>query len=80
LKNAGWGEGADDNLFWSDPFDTTGSQFMQMVLPAARDVRLGAEHALESLYRERKAARANADTLEDMIFAAWRLDALGRVP
>ena len=77
LKNAGWGEGADDNLFWSDPFDTTGSQFMQMVLPAARDVRLGAEHALESLYRERKAARANADTLEDMIFAAWRLDALG---
>ena len=50
---------------------------MQKLLSAARDVRLGAEHALESLYRKRKAARVNADTLDDMIFAAWRLDALG---
>lgn len=77
LKSAGWPEGADDTLFWTDPFDPTGSQFMRKLLPAARDVRLGAEHALESLYRKRKAARANADTLDDMIFAAWRLDALG---
>ena len=77
LKSAGWPEGADDTLFWVDPFDPTGSHFMQKLLPAARDVRLGAEHALESLYRKRKAARVNADTLDDMIFAAWRLDALG---
>jgi hexosaminidase len=77
LKNAGWEEGADDLLFWTDPFTTTGAQFMQKTLPAARDIRLGAEHALESLFRNAAAAHANAGTLDDMIFAAWRLDTLG---
>jgi hexosaminidase len=77
LESAGWPEGANDVLFWSDPFDPTGAQFMQKASPAARDVRLGAEQALELLYRNRSAARANAGTLDDMIFAAWRLDALG---
>ena len=76
LKNAGWGQ-ADDMLFWLDPFDSEGAQLLQKTLPAARDIRLGAEHALESLYRNAAAARANADTLDDMIFAAWRLDMLG---
>jgi hypothetical protein len=77
LKDVGWREGADDTLFWADPFDQTGAQFMQKTLPAAKDIRLGAEHALESLYRNPAAARANADSLDDMIFAAWRLDTLG---
>lgn len=76
LKNAG-SEGADDTLFWADPFSDDGAKLMQKALPAAKDVRLGAERALEALYRNRSAARANADTLDDMIFAAWRLDALG---
>jgi hypothetical protein len=76
LKNAG-SEGADDTLFWADPFSEDGAKLMQKALPAARDVRLGAEHALEALYRNRVAAHANGDTLDDMIFAAWRLDALG---
>lgn len=77
LKSAGWSEGANDTLFWADPFDQTGAQFMQKLWPASREVRLGAERALESLYRKRNAARANTETLDDMIFAAWRLDALG---
>jgi hypothetical protein len=76
LKNAG-SEGADDTLFWADPFSEDGAKLMQKALPAARDVRLGAERALEALYRNRSAARANADTLDDMILAAWRLDMLG---
>jgi hexosaminidase len=76
LKNAG-SEGADDTLFWADPFSEDGAKLMQKALPAARDVRLGAEHALEALYRNSAAAHANSDTLDDMIFAAWRLDALG---
>ena len=77
LKNVGWDEGADDTLFWADPFDQTGAQLLQKTLPAAREIRLGAEQALESLYRNAAVARANSDTLDDMIFAAWRLDMLG---
>jgi hexosaminidase len=76
LKSAGWGE-ADDTLFWIDPFDQEGAQLLQKTLPAAREIRLGAEQALESLYRNPAAARENSDTLEDMIFAGWRLDMLG---
>lgn len=50
---------------------------MEQALPAARDIRLGAEQALVSLYSNRSRARENTDTLDDMIFAAWRLDTLG---
>ncbi|HXY50488.1 MAG TPA: beta-N-acetylhexosaminidase [Terriglobales bacterium] len=77
LKATGREEGAVDDLFWADPFTLVGATQLQQVLPAARDLRLGAEHALERLYRHRTDAHANADTLDDMIFAAWRLDTLG---
>ena len=50
---------------------------MQRLSPAARDIRLGAEHALEALYRNRSKARVNSDTLGDMEVAAWRFDTLG---
>src|SRR5690349_19131565 len=50
---------------------------MQRALPAARDVRLGAEHALITLYSKRAAAHENSETIDDMIFAASRLDTLG---
>lgn len=50
---------------------------MQTVAAAAPDMRLGAEHALESLYRNRAKAHANQNTLADMILGAWRWDALG---
>jgi hexosaminidase len=66
-----------DDLFWADPFTPEGAKLMQKLLPAARDMRLGAEHALESLYRNGAKARANQSTATDMILAAWRWDALG---
>ena len=50
---------------------------MQKLAPAAPEMRLGAEHALESLYRNRAKAHANQHTLADMTLAAWRWDALG---
>lgn len=70
-------ENAADDLFWSDPFTETGASEMQRALPVARDLRLAAEQALTSLYTNRQKARANAETLDAMIFAALRLDALG---
>jgi hypothetical protein len=66
-----------DDLFWVDPFTPEGAKLMQKILPAARDMRLGAEHALESLYRNRDKAHANQSTLNDMTLGAWRWDALG---
>jgi hypothetical protein len=66
-----------DDLFWADPFTPEGATLMQKILPAARDMRLGAEHALESLYRNRDKAHANQSTLADMTLGAWRWDALG---
>ncbi len=66
-----------DELFWADPFTQEGTALMQKILPAAVDMRLGAEHALESLYRNSDKAQANQTTLADMTLGAWRWDALG---
>jgi hexosaminidase len=66
-----------DDLFWIDPFTLEGAKMMRKLAPAAPEMRLGAEHALESLYRSRAEAHANQDTLADMTLAAWRWDALG---
>ena len=66
-----------DDLFWIDPFTPEGARTMQKVAGAAPDMRLGAEHALESLFRNRAKAHANQGTLADMTLAAWRWDALG---
>jgi hexosaminidase len=66
-----------DDLFWIDPFTPEGAGMMRKVAAAAPEMRLGAEHALESLYRNRAKARANQDTLADMTLGAWRWDALG---
>ena len=70
-------ERAYDDLFWADSFSADGAARMKQALPAAREIRLGAEHALIALYSKRNQARENADTIDDMIFAAWRLDTLG---
>jgi hypothetical protein len=69
--------GAYDDQFWLDPFTEPGTRYTQRALPAAHELRLAAEHALELLYKNRGAARDNADTLDYMVFAAIRLDALG---
>ncbi len=66
-----------DELFWADPFTQEGAALMQKMLPAAVDMRLGAEHALESLYRSSDKAHASQTTLPDMTLAAWRWDTLG---
>ena len=66
-----------DELFWADPFTQEGAALMQKMLPAAVDMRLGAEHALESLYRNSDKAHANQTTVADMTLGAWRWDVLG---
>jgi hexosaminidase len=66
-----------DDLFWIDPFTPAGASTMQKLAPAAAEMRLGAEHALESLFRNRAKAHAQQKSLDDMILAAWRWDALG---
>jgi hypothetical protein len=66
-----------DDLFWVDPFTPEGAKLMQKMLPAAADMRMGAEHALESLYRNRDKAHANKASLTDLVLAAWRWDTLG---
>jgi hypothetical protein len=66
-----------DDLFWADPFTPGGAALMQKIVPASRDMRLGAEQALESLYRNHDKAHANQSTLSDMMLGAWRWDALG---
>jgi hexosaminidase len=66
-----------DDLFWIDSFTPEGAKMMQKVAAAAPEMRSGAEHAIESLYRDRAKAHANQDTLADMTLGAWRWDALG---
>jgi hypothetical protein len=66
-----------DDLFWVDPFTPEGAQLMRKIMPAARDMRLGAENALQALYRSSGKAHANQATLADMTLSAWRWDALG---
>jgi hypothetical protein len=68
---------ASDNAFWSDPFSEPGAKYVEDALPAARGLRLAAERALESLYRNRAKARMNQETLDYLIFGALRLDMLG---
>ena len=76
LKEAG-ARGAFDDLFWADPFTPGGARAYAHVLPVAHPLRLAAEDALASLVNDRDKAHAHADTLDALIFAAQRLDALG---
>jgi hypothetical protein len=66
-----------DDLFWIDPFTPEGAGMMEKVAAAAPEMRLGAEHTIESLYRNHAKARANQATLADMTLGAWRWDTLG---
>lgn len=76
LVSVGLG-GANDDAFWLDPFTEVGASYTEKALPVARDLRLAAERALESLYRDRRKARLNQETIDSLIFAALRLDLLG---
>ena len=76
LRAAGAGE-ANDEAFWTNPFSEVGASYIEKAAAAAKDVRLEAERALASLYRNRAKAKANLDTVDYLIFAALRLDLLG---
>jgi len=66
-----------DDLFWIDPFTPEGAKMMQKIAVAAPEMRLGAEHALEAIYRNGARAHSNQDTIADLTLGAWRWDALG---
>jgi hexosaminidase len=70
-------DNARNELFWSDPFSDFSANLAAQALPATHDLRLGAEHAAETLVLHRAKARLHAETLDDMLFAAWHLDTLG---
>jgi hexosaminidase len=70
-------DNASNELFWSDPFTEAGANTAAKALPVTHELRLSAEHAVESLIRNRAKAHIHADTLDDMLLAAWRLDTLG---
>ena len=68
---------ASNELFWSDPFSEAGANAAAKALPVAHDLRISAEHAAQSLLLNRHKAHLHAETLDDMLLAAWHLDTLG---
>jgi len=76
LGSVGLGNFSNDT-FWMDPFAEIPSRRLSRGFPVVSEVRLAAESALEAIYRHRGKARAHAETLNAMEFAAQRLDALG---
>ena len=70
-------DNANHDLFWSDPFSEAGANTAARALPVTHDLRLSAEHAAETLMLQRGKARLHAETLGDMLLAAWHLDTLG---
>jgi hexosaminidase len=70
-------DNASHELFWTDPFSVAGANTAAMALPVTHELRLSAEHAAQSLTANRAKARIHADTLDDMLLAAWHLDTLG---
>jgi hexosaminidase len=68
---------ASHEFFWSDPFTEVGASLAAQGLPVTHDLRIGAERAAESLLRNRAKAHLHAETIDDMLLAAWHLDTLG---
>jgi len=69
--------GTYTSYFWADPFSQAGTDYATTAAPVLHDMRVEAEQAWESLLENRGKARANADTIDDLIFAAHRLDFFG---
>ena len=68
---------ASHELFWSDPFSQAGANTASEALPVTHDLRISVEQAAETLMRDRAKAHLHAETLDDMLLAAWHLDTLG---
>jgi hexosaminidase len=69
--------GANDRLFWRDPFSTEGRNDVENALPVAGLLRRIAEDAFTVFAIGQKDARRHADTIPYLEFAALKLDALG---
>ena len=69
--------GSYTSYFWANPFSQAGADYAETAAPVTHDVRVNAEQAWESLLENRGKARENAETIDDLIFAAHRLDVLG---
>lgn len=70
-------EASHVSYFWADPFSEEGSDVAQKAASVTHHMRVDAENAWESLLENRAKARLHADTLDDLVFAAQRLDFLG---
>jgi hexosaminidase len=70
-------ESASHELFWTDPFSEAGAHTVDQALPVTHELRNHAERAAESLMHNRSEALIHAETLDDMLLAAWHLDTLG---
>ena len=70
-------DNASHELFWTDPFSDAGANEAAKALPVTHELRINAEHAIESLLHDRVKARIHSQTLDDMLLAAWHLDTLG---
>jgi hexosaminidase len=76
--NTTLGVRTSNDLFWRDPFTTAFQMDARLNAEKTRQMRLQVESVLESLLRNRQRARRNASMIASMIFAAQRLDHLGR--
>ncbi len=76
LGSVTWG-GSSNDAYFVDPFSEVSSRRLERILPVASDLRLSAERALAWLLRSRHKGRAHPESLDAMILAAMRLDALG---
>jgi len=68
--------GANNLLFWEDPFSLAARRDFERLLPVAPELRRTAEDALTVFKRSEQNVPRNADTLKSLEFAALKLDAL----
>jgi hexosaminidase len=76
LSKSGAGD-ANDSVFWLNPFIPAQRRTLDRILPVARDVRLAAESAIETVDKNASRAHRNADLLEYLRLAGYRLDYVG---
>ena len=73
------GVGPTNELFWRDPFnDIFQEERARALSEKTREMRLSVEDAEETLLREREHVRRNRTAVDSAVFAARRLDHLGR--
>ena len=70
-------DGTHVDYFWASPFSQLGAEEAEQAAPVVHQLRVDAEQAWESLLDNHAKARINADALDDLIFAAQRVDLLG---